>query len=388
MLVRGLAVALFAAIAGGCAVRDFAVGDYYDRWFGSSSAIKPAELIAIKPTATAKILWQAGVGGANRYVFSPLVNGGSVTAAGASGQITRFDAANGKVLARFDSKARLSGGVGGDSRLILVGTAKGEVLAFDPSGKELWRAQLTSALLSAPQTDQGIVVVRTGDSRIFGLDATTGARRWLFQRTLPALTVRTPVGVVLYRGGVFAGFPGGRLVALALNNGSVGWETAVALPKGATELERVVDVSSPPAIDGSQCCAVAFQGRAACFDLLKGTPLWARDISSIAGLAMDSRNVYVSDDKSAVVAFEKTNGASQWKQDKLFGRHISGPIVVGRYVAVGDFQGYVHFMLREDGSFAARIATDGSAIAAQPVAIDDGIVVQTRNGGIFAITIQ
>jgi len=385
-LSRVARVALLPLLMAGCSLPSVPVGDYIDRWLGSGPALKPAELVAIKPTATARILWQGNAGAAEKYVFTPAIAANSVYAAGAAGQIVRFDAGSGKVLARIETRNRLSGGVGSDGRLILAGTARGEVLAFDQGGKPLWKTQLTSEVLSAPQTDLGIVVVRSGDGRIYGLDAATGARKWVYQRTLPALTVRTHAGIALYRDAVFAGFAGGRLVALALNNGNVGWEAAVALPKGATELERVADISSLPVIDGRQSCAVAFQGRVACFDLMKGTPNWARDISSVAGMAIDDRDVYVSDDKGAVVAFEKSTGASQWKQDKLFGRRLSGPAAVGRHVVVGDYQGYVHFLSRDDGSFAARIATDGSAIIAQPIALNDGVLVQTSDGGVYAIT--
>jgi outer membrane protein assembly factor BamB len=105
-------------------------------------------------------------------------------------------------------------------------------------------------------------------------------------------------------------------------------------------------------------------------------------------MTMDGRNVYVSDEKSAVVAFEKNTGASVWKQDKLYGRYISAPVVIGNYLAVADYQGYVHFLSRDDGSFAARIATDGSPIFAPPIALNEGILVQTRNGGVFALTVQ
>jgi outer membrane protein assembly factor BamB len=161
----------------------------------------------------------------------------------------------------------------------------------------------------------------------------------------------------------------------------------VTLPKGANELERIADVASAPVLDARQCCAAAYQGRAGCFDLIKGSAFWTRDISSISGLAMDDRDIYIADDKSAIIALEKTNGSSLWKQDKLYGRQVSTPVLTGRYVAVGDYQGYVHFLLREDGSFAARIATDGSAVVAQPVALDNAILVQTRNGGVYAITI-
>ena len=217
----------------------------------------------------------------------------------------------------------------------------------------------------------------------------TAGSKWFYQRTAPALSVRSHAGVVVERGAVFAGFPGGRLVAMALGNGNVGWESVVALPRGTTELERVADITSLPIVDGGQVCAVAFQGRVACFDLLRGTTLWARDMSSVAGMTADSRNVYITDEKGAVIALDKTNGASVWKQDKLKGRNVSGPLAFGRYVVVGDYQGYVHFLSREDGSFVARIATDGSEIGAPPVMLNrDSFVVQTRNGGVYAITVQ
>ncbi len=386
MIMRGRlgAIVLCTATTAGCV----APGDYFDRWFGNGPAQKPAELVVFKPSATPKILWQANVGSAEKHVFSPVIIDGAVYAAGAAGQISSFEAASGKIAGRIDSKTPLSGGVGAGVKLIIAGTAKGEVLALDKSGKQVWKTQLTSEVLSAPQIDQGIVVVRTGDGRIFGLDAATGVRKWLYQRALPPLTVRTAVSVLVYRGGVFAGFPGGRLVALSIDTGNVGWEATVALPKGATELERVADVSSLPVTDGKQVCAVAFQGRLACFDLLKGAPTWGRDVSSIAGLATDNDNIYVADDKSAIIAFEKAGGASLWKQDKLYGRYISGPVVTGRYVAVGDFQGFVHFVSREDGSFVARTPTDGSPIVAQPLAFNNGILVQTLKGGVYAITLQ
>jgi outer membrane protein assembly factor BamB len=151
----------------------------------------------------------------------------------------------------------------------------------------------------------------------------------------------------------------------------------------------VADVTSLPAIDGQRICAVAFQGRVSCFDPSSGAVLWARDMSSVAGMALDARYLYVTDEKDAIVALDKTNGASIWKQDKMGGRRVSGPLAFGRYVVVGDYQGYVHFISREDGSFAARIATDGSSISAPPIALDlTSFLVQTRNGGVYAITIS
>ena len=306
---------------------------------GSTPGLKPAELTEFKATAILKPLWEGGVG----------IGGG----------------------------------------LVLLGTPRGRVLAFDREGKPLWQTQLTSEVLAPPEAQEGIVVARTGDGRIYGLDAATGKNRWVYQRSTPSLSVRSHAGVVITQGGVFAGFPGGRLVALALTNGNIGWEGVVALPRGTTELERVADVTSLPVVDGKQVCAAAFQGRVACFEGSRGTLLWARDVSSIAGIATDARHLYVTDDRGAVQALDKSSGASIWRQDKLAGRNVSGPLALGRHVVVGDFEGYVHLISREDGAFAARIETDGSAILAAPVALDaTSFLVQTRSGGIYAFTVQ
>ncbi|MEK6594222.1 MAG: outer membrane protein assembly factor BamB [Pseudomonadota bacterium] len=383
--IRRLVVVAMVAL-GGCQT----VSSTYDRWFGSSRpAQKPAELVTIQPTATPRILWQGNAGAAGNGVFFPAVLGNIVYAAGASGQITGFDAASGGQVARMEAGQRISGGVGGGGSMVLAGTGGGEVLAFDRSGKPLWKAQLSGEVLAPPVAHDGVVVVRAGDGRIFGLDAGSGKRKWIYQRSTPALSVRSHAGVVVERGAVFAGFAGGRLAAIALATGNVGWEGVVALPRGATELERVADVTSLPVLDERQVCAVALQGRVACFDAARGTSIWSRDLSSFAGMDIDARYLYVTDDKNAVIALDKTSGASIWKQDKLAGRGISAPLAFGRYVVVGDYQGYVHFLSREDGSFAARIATDGSAIGVPPVELgSNALVVQTRNGGVFAITVQ
>jgi len=383
-LVAAFALGL-AMLSAGCD----SVTRAYDNAFGSGPAVKPSPLTPITPTASMRIVWQASVGSSEKQVFYPAVSGGVAYATGAAGNVTGFDTQSGKSTVQLAAGQPVSGGVGFGAGLLLLGTTKGEVLAFDASGKQLWKAQLPGEVLAPPEAQNGIVIARAGDSRIYALDAATGKQRWHYQRTTPALTVRTNAGALLDRGAVFAGFPGGRLVALQLSNGSIGWDAVVALPRGTTELERVADITSLPVIDGNQVCAAAYQGRVACLDPARGTVLWARDISSSAGIAVDARNLYVTDDKGAVVALEKSAGASLWKQDKLLNRRVSGPLSLGRYVVVGDIEGYVHLISSTDGAFAARIPTDGSAISAAPVAIGSGsFLVQTRNGGIFAITVQ
>src|SRR5688500_3238388 len=205
-LAAGLAVA-FA----GCTT----VGNVYDRWFGSAPRAKPAPLVALKPIAQPRIVWRAELGPAERTVFFPAVTGNVVYAAGASGQIAGFDVATGKAVSRINAGQRLTAGVGASGPIVLVGSAKGEVLAFDAGGKQLWKTQLPGELLAPPAIDGSLVVVRVGDGRLYGLNANDGKQRWVYQRSTPALSLRNHAGVIVERGAVFAGFPGGRLVALA-----------------------------------------------------------------------------------------------------------------------------------------------------------------------------
>jgi outer membrane protein assembly factor BamB len=380
--MRAFAVLLTAitVFTGGCSTVD-----KLNPFSSSNPKAKPAELLQFHPTATLGIGWQASVGKAGDFSFTPAVVGSSVYAAAADGTITRLD--NGTAVWRISAGQPLSGGVGSDGQRVVVGTAKGEVLAFDAAnGREVWRTRASSEILAAPVVAEGLVVVRSGDSRIFGFEPADGKRRWVYQRSTPSLSLRSSVGVVVDSKVTLAGFPGGKLVAIANNNGAAVWEVSVALPKGATELERVADVTSNPVISGSVVCAAAFQGRVSCFDTANGTALWSRDISSSAGVDIDSRYLYATDDKGAVHAFDRNSGASIWRQDKLSLRSVTRPLALSTGIAVADYQGQVHLLRREDGAFSARTGTDGGAVRANLVRYGDGFVVQTASGAVVALS--
>lgn len=353
-----------------------------------SKGPQPVKLVDFKPSANLAPAWKVNIGDAGRYIFTPATFGDSVFAASNRGDLLRLNAANGKTLWRVDTRAPLSGGVGVGENMVLVGTSKGSVLAYDLEGKPLWQSKVSSEVLSAPQAAGEFVVVRSGDSRIFGLDARDGSRRWEYQATPPPLTLRANPGVIIVEGFVIAGMPAGKLVVLNIANGGLVWETVVAAPKGDNELERITDIAGPPLVEAGRVCAATFQGRAACYETQKGGQLWARPASSVGSLAADDLSVYLSEDTGSVVALDRNTGASVWKQDKLSYRNLSAPLATKDYVVVGDFEGQVHFLKFEDGSFAARIATDGGGIAAAPKLIDDKVLVQTRKGSLYAISIK
>lgn len=353
----------------------------------ASSGPKMADLPPINASVDVRVAWKENAGKSDNYVFTPALAGDAVFAAGGKGDVLRIEA--GSVRWKVNAGVPLSGGVGSDGRRVVVGSPKGEVIAFDAAdGKELWRAKVSSEVLAAPAVDGALVIVRSGDNRIYAFDAGDGKRKWVYQRQTPPLSLRSFAAPLLDGSYVFAGFPGGKLMAVTTNNGASAWEGTVALPRGTTELDRVADITSAPLIAGRLICAVAFQGRVACFDLNTGNLAWAREMSSAAGLAADNRQLYVSDDKGAVHALDLASGASLWKQDKLRLRDLSAPAALGRLVAVADVKGFVHFLSRDDGSFVGRIATDGTAVTAPLRVFDNKILLQTRGGSVIALEAQ
>jgi outer membrane protein assembly factor BamB len=261
---------------------------------------------------------------------------------------------------------------------------KGEVVALDTSGKPVWKSQVAGEVIAPPAQSRDVVVVRTSDGRIFGLSAADGKRQWVFQRPSPSLLLRTEAGVLAQGRDVVAGYPNGKLVALDIEDGKLTWEVTVSTPRGSTELERIADVAGLPVVDGNMVCAGAFQGKLSCFDIQTRAVLWSRDISGSRALVTDPRDLFVIDDSGRVHALDKKSGASVWTQDKLRYRRLTSPVVVSGYVVVGDGFGYVHLLSTEDGRFAGRVATDGSAIVGLQ-AVKGGVVAQTDKGAVVMV---
>ena len=379
-----LAVA-FVALSGCATIKEYipTIPAPSLRWIYDSR--KPGPLPELKASTSASVSWQAQVGSAGPG-FSPAVLTDAIYAAAQDGAISRLDPANGRSIWRISAEQKLSAGVGADATLVVVGTDKGDVLAFFPDGKPAWKSRVSTEVVAPPRVADGVVVVFTGDGRIHALNAADGTRKWTNQRSAPALIVRNYAGGVVSRGGLFAGTAGGHLLALDVVTGIVGWDGTVANPKGATELERIADVTGLPLVLERDVCAVAYQGRVACFDLARGTLSWSRDISSLTSMAADGKSIYLTDDKGSVHALDRATGASVWKQDLLALRKIGGPQMVGDYVGVVDIEGYLHLLSPINGAYVGRVASDGKPATAQPELLLTGALWQSTSGTLFAVS--
>jgi outer membrane protein assembly factor BamB len=185
---------------------------------------------------------------------------------------------------------------------------------------------------------------------------------------------------------VIEGYDNGKLMALRLSDGKYVWETSVAIPKGRSEVERLVDLDVDPIEVGGVIYIASYRGGAAAVSELDGDVLWRNEaISSYTGLSNDFRYLYLSDSRDDVWQLDQRTGASLWKQKELHQRKLTAPAVYENYVVVGDFEGYVHWLSTSDGRQLGRIKVADSAIDAKPVVVDDTVYVYANDGTLTAL---
>ncbi|MCP9760324.1 outer membrane protein assembly factor BamB [Aquitalea sp. S1-19] len=351
--------------------------------FEGAQAYEPTPLAKIEQTHALNLKWQARVPEVSQGLFVPAHYQGVLAASGNNGEVVLLDALTGKKNAEFRVKGEtLGAGVAAGEGAYFVGNDKGELLAVDATGKVLWRQKLTSVLSEPPVLAAGMVVTHAADGRLTAFDAKDGKSIWTQWQAPPSLMVRatTPVMLAIGKEVLVTGIAGGKLAVYNLQSGAPLWEATVASPRGGSELERVTDVVSQPQFDGRRVCAVAYQGRVACFDARGGNLVWAREVASSRGLALDSRAAYVTGEDGAIWAFDIETGRNLWKNDALRYRDVSGPVMLGKNILVLDGEGYAHLLASEDGRLIGRTRTGAEGTLSQPVSLGDAAYVQGRNG--------
>lgn len=374
---RSRVFARFAAIAGMIAATATLSGC---SWFGRDK-LKP--LPEIKSSAIS-VQWSVATGKPGRYLFGSVAGDKVIYTAAQNGTVNVIADDGGRVVTRLNAKAKLTAGVGAAEDFIVVASNKGDVIAMDSTGKSLWRTPLTGEILAQPIVSGANVIIRTTDGRMVALSRADGKRRWVFTRASPPLIMRTNANVTINRGVIYAGYPGGRLVAIELESGRPIWEAVVSVPRGATELERVADVAGLPVHDDTRVCAAVYQGRTGCVETLNGNVLWSREISSADGVAVNAKYLFVADTESNVYALDKTNGATVWKQEALQRRDVGTPALLGNTLVMVDKTGIVHALSPETGDLIGRAVTDKSRAISLHVS-GNRAYVQTEKGKLYAI---
>ncbi len=363
---------------------------------------QPAELVPFYSKYYLDVTWHAstGVGVEEQYVFlQPLVLKEIAVTTSRNGVLNIISLKTGDFEDDIELDSIISAGVGGNEDVWLVATRDAHVIAVDGRTRfERWRTRVPSEVLAKPVIYKDTVIVRTIDGKILSLDLQSGKIRWQYQRAIPDLTLRGTSEPVIARDRIFAGLADGRLIAISPEDGGILWDVALSVPTGRSEIQRLVDIDGHTELYGRVLYAASFQGRVAAIDVDRGQFLWARDFSTHTGVTLDEKVLYSSDDNGHIWALDRLNGATLWKQEKLAHRKLTRPTIIGDYLAVGDFEGYVHLLSRYDGHFVARFQLGqyddigweyGTGIIAPPIVKGkDRLVVVTRGGIVYVLALR
>ncbi|MCS3470610.1 outer membrane protein assembly factor BamB [Pseudomonas sp. JUb42] len=358
----------------------------------SKKELPPAELTSFKEEVVLQKQWSRSIGdgqGKTYNMLVPAIDGQNIYAADVNGEVVAMNRMNGDVIWKKDLKVPVSGAVGVAYGMLTIGTLKGEVIAMDvTNGEEKWRAHVTSEVLAPPVNNGDVVVVQTQDDRVVGFDASTGNRRWIYESTPAVLTLRGTSAPLVTNHLAIAGLSTGKVVALDTSNGVPVWEQRVAIPQGRSELDRVVDIDGGLLLSGNTIYVASYQGRVAGLDLESGRILWQRDASSYSGVAQGFGSVYLSLANGSVEGVDERTTTGLWTNDQLARRQLGSPEVYSSYVAVGDFEGYLHLLSQVDGRFVGRERIDSDGVRARPLVDGNMIYVYGNSGKLEALTIK
>lgn len=403
---RTISIALAASIAlSGCAT----VSD----WFADEEELEIRRLKPIDAQFTPTVKWDRDIGDGVDHYFSrlrPVYAYDRIYTADRHGNVVALVPDTGEVVwerdfaifngeGMWDSISRLwrsgqsarIGGISVADKHVFIGTENGEVIALDAdTGETTWEASIPGEVLAAPSADEGILVVNTGAGVLFGFDTRTGEQKWRQEGDTPPLTLRGISGPVASNGGALVGTATGKLQVNLLQTGVLAWETVIATPAGATELERIVDIDTTPVVYGGTIYTISYNGTLAAVELRSGRVIWKREYASYRNLTIEGNKIFVVDNNSNVYALDRRNGVELWSQNKLKSRSLTAAAPIDEYIVVGDNWGFLHWIDQESGEIVSRLDVGGDdeddAIYAEPLNADGTIIAVTRNGVVAAIT--
>jgi outer membrane protein assembly factor BamB len=368
------------------------IADYFSG--GEDNSDPPSPLNETSPEIKVEEVWKEKVGvGTDEQSLKllPAVGAGKLLAADRNGLVEARDLQTGRLIWEVETGIHFSGGPGVGRDVAILGSSDAEVVALNiDTGAILWKSVVSSEVLAVPVVGNDIVVVRTTDGEVVALDVKTGGKRWAYERNAPALSLRGTGSPLISGDNVIAGYDNGKLIALRLNDGKYVWETSIAIPKGRTEIERLVDLDVDPIISNNTIYIASYQGGMAAISESDGDVLWRNETaSSHSGLSNDFSYLYLTDAESHVWQVDQHNGASLWKQKDLHQRKLTAPAAYQSYVVIGDFEGYVHWLSSTDGRQLGRIQiTTDSAIEAKPVVVDGTVYVYAKDGTLAALRVR
>lgn len=370
------------ALAFCCAISSCTKVDEY--MLGADNTPKPTPLEKITPKMNLVENWSIPIGKTAKtstfLKLKPVVHEKIMYTADVNGLIQAIDKTSAKILWTKQLKEGVISGPTVSKGFIAVGTSEANIIILkENNGQEVWRANLSSDALSKPVITHNKILAKSIDGNLYAFNLLTGEKLWVADHGAPGLMLKASSSPVIVGDLALVGFPDGKLDAVDLQTGAVVWQRSIAYPKGASDVERLVDIDADPIVQGDIAYLASYQGYIGALSLVNGQFLWRKPASTYKNLAIDSQTLYMTDSEDTVWALNKSDGHVKWKQISLNARGLTEPVLMGSRLIIGDKTGYLHVLSTHNGDVISRSQLSG-AITISPAVSGKSVYVMTENG--------
>ena len=367
---------------------------------GEEDVVKMSPLPTVENQFTPSTAWDVSVGSGIGDFYSnlhPAYADSVVYAADRKGTVKALNADDGKEvwsvnLAEKDGwfsrkPALLSGGLTVAGGHVYVGSEKAQVYALDAGdGSVVWKTTAAGEVLSRPTVSDGLVLVHTSNGQLQALDENSGVVKWTVNLDMPALSLRGESAPAVAYGAAIVGGDNGRVSAVLMQQGQMIWQQRISQATGSTEIDRLSDVDTTPVIVNGVVYALAYNGNLTALDLRSGQIMWKRELGSVNDFVVDGDRIYIVDQNDRLLALTTDGGVTLWTQSDLLHRLLTSPALYNGSLVVGDAEGYMHWINPEDGRFVAQQKVDSAGFLTDPVVADGKLLIQAKDGTVYAIT--
>lgn len=367
---------------------------------GEEDVVKMSPLPTVENQFTPSTAWDVSVGNGIGDFYSnlhPAYADSVVYAADRNGTVKAVNADDGKEvwsvnLAEKDGwfsrkPALLSGGLTVAGGHVYVGSEKAQVYALNSSdGSIAWQTTVAGESLSRPVVSDGLVLIHTSNGQLQALNEADGLVKWTVNLDMPALSLRGESAPATAFGAAIVGGDNGRVSAVLMQQGQMIWQQRISQATGSTEIDRLSDVDTTPVIVNGVVYALAYNGNLTALDLRSGQIMWKRELGSVNDFIVEGNRIYMVDQNDRLLALSTEGGVTLWTQSDLLHRLLTAPALYNGSLVVGDSEGYMHWIDPDNGRFVAQQKVDSSGFLTDPVVADGKLLIQAKDGTLYAIT--
>ena len=340
-----------------------------DYLLGKDNTPKPKALPVFKNKHTVTIDWSAHIGSFIKGTATPdlqaFPEAKNVYVASPKGDVYAFKQRQASLLWQKNLNVNLLAGPVVHGRYVVVNGDDASIYILNKSdGALLQRVKLQNDAYAKPLIMGNTLYVKTLNGSVYSIDLPTGKKNWRYDHGSPDIILKASSSPIYYQGAIICGFSDGALVGLDPNKGHPLFQQHIAFPRGASDIERLVDVDTNPLVEANTLYVASYQGEIGAYSIQEGSFIWHKPASSYHDLAFDGHTLVMVSSRDRIWAYDKQNGTVLWKQNGLYARGLTAPVIWQKLIWIGDRTGMLHAIDPLTGNFVSQRHFPGSIVSA------------------------